>query len=250
MTFLSVIIPAYNEEQRLPKAIKETALYLMMQDYRSEILVVENGATDKTVEVANYYLTLFTSKTNGLIRGRLIHSSKGKGRAVQAGMLCAQGTWLYMADVDFSTPIEFVRRFLPPEFEGEIGIGSREAPGGKRFNEPIRRKYTGRIFNSMTRLLLPDIKDTQCGFKMFRRDVARDLFKRLTVMGWAFDVEVLYLAAQQGYEVKEIGVPWYYNGDSRVRVIRDSLRMAKDITKIWLQHESGENEPEKDFISP
>jgi dolichyl-phosphate beta-glucosyltransferase len=249
MTYLSVIIPAYNEEKRLPKAIKETALYLMMQDYRSEILVVENGSTDRTAEVANYYLDLFTSKGTNL-RGRLIRSLKGKGAAVQAGMLCAQGTWLYMADVDFSTPIEFVRRFLPPEFEGEIGIGSREAPGGKRFNEPARRHLTGRIFNSMTSLILPEIKDTQCGFKMFRRDAARDLFKRLTVTGWAFDVEVLYLAAQRGYEIKEIGVPWYYNGDSRVRVIRDSLRMAKDISKIWLQHESGENEPEKDYVSP
>jgi dolichyl-phosphate beta-glucosyltransferase len=247
MTFLSVIIPAYNEEERLPRAIKETALYLMMQDYRSEILVVENGSTDKTFQVANYYLTLFTSKV-GNIRGRLIHSLKGKGAAVQAGMQCAQGTWLYMADADFSTPIEYVRKFLPPEFEGEIAIASREAPGSARFDEPYRRRITGRIFNSMTRTLLPDIKDTQCGFKMFRRDVAKDLFNSLSVMGWAFDVEILYLAAQRGYTIKEIGVPWYYNGDSRVKVIRDSLRMAADITRIWLHH-SGENEPEKDYIS-
>jgi len=247
MTYLSVIIPAHNEADRLPRTIREVVLHLMGQDYRSEIIVVENGSSDETTEVAWREISQFAGQIQN-VRGRVVHSLPGKGAAIQTGMLQAQGTMLYMCDADLSTPIEFVKRFIPPEFEGDIGIGSRNAPGGHRYNEPLSRKISGRIFNTITRTLLPEISDTQCGFKMFRREAARDLFTRMTITGWAFDVEILFLAKQLGYEVEEVGVPWYYNGDSRVKVIRDSLHMARDIFRIWLANRSGDYEPEKDLI--
>lgn len=247
MTYLSVIIPAYNEERRLPETIHEVSLYLGNQDYKSEILVVENGSTDKTTEVAWSNLNYATNPLPN-VRGRVIHSFKGKGVAVKSGMLMGQGTWLYMCDVDLSTPIEFLKRFLPPNFEGDVGIGSRSVPGASRFNEPVTRKITGRVFNRLTRILIPGVKDTQCGFKIFKRRAALDIFNRVTIPGFAFDVEVLYLALKLGYEVQEIGVPWYYNGDSRVHPIRDSLRMGRDIAKIWGKYQSGVYELEKDLV--
>ena len=246
MTYLTVIMPAYNEEERLPKAINEVARFLAVQPYNSEILIVENGSEDFTTKVAWAYLNLYSDYFEN-VRGRVIHSLKGKGAAVRAGMLMGQGTWLYMCDVDLSTPIEFVKRFLPPRFEGEIGIGSRQAPGSARYDEPFRRHLSGRVFNLLTRTLLPGISDTQCGFKMFRRGIARDIFNRVSIPGWAFDVEALYLARRLGYEVEEIGVPWYYNGDSKVNVVRDSLDMARDIFKIWLRWQGGEYELEEDL---
>jgi len=247
MTYLSVIIPAYNEERRLPETIHEVSLYLGNQDYKSEILVVENGSTDRTTKVAWSNINYATNPLPN-VRGRVIHSFKGKGVAVKSGMLLGQGTWLYMCDVDLSTPIEFLKRFLPPNFEGDVGIGSRSVRGSARYDEPITRKITGRVFNRLTNVLVPGVKDTQCGFKIFKRRAAHDIFNRVTIPGFAFDVEVLYLAKKLGYGVQEIGVPWYHNGDSKVSVLSDSLQMVRDIFKIWLRWQGGEYELEEDLV--
>lgn len=243
MTFLSVIIPAYNEEDRLPKTILELWKFLSKKEYKSEIIVVENGSTDATTSVAQRYLDIITI-SNSKMRGRVVHSKKGKGAAVRKGMLLGQGTWLYMADADLSSPWETIDMMTPPEFVGDVAIGSRSLPGASHVvkGTPTMRKISGGIFNMLTRLLVPGVSDTQCGFKMFHREATRQVFSASVIDGWAFDVEILYLARLFGYEVEEKLVCWKYDADSRVNLWGDSIEMAADLFRIWVRGRSGEYE--------
>lgn len=196
---------------------------------------MENGSWDKTFEIA----CDFADKHPQV---RVIQEPRrGKGRAVQRGMLEACGDFRFMCDADLSMPIAEVNRFLPPlHADYEIAIASREAPGAVRYDEPSYRHVVGRVFNTMIRILaLPGLQDTQCGFKCFRGDVAKDLFTHQTLTGWSFDVEVLFMARKRGYKILELPIPWYFNPDSHVSVINDSLRMAFDIVNIRLKNLRG-----------
>ncbi|RME87032.1 MAG: glycosyltransferase family 2 protein [Anaerolineae bacterium] len=226
--FLSIIIPAHNEEHRLPHTLEQVFAFLTRQTYPSEVLVVENGSRDGTLAVAQR----FARRHKGL---RVFHEEKaGKGLAVRRGILEARGEYRFLCDADLSMPIEELPRFLPPALpEAEIVIASREAPGAVRYNEPFHRHLTGRVFNLIIRLLvLPGLQDTQCGFKCFRADVAEDIFPRQTLTGWAFDVEVLAIARLRGYRIVELPIPWYFNAESKVSVVRDSWRMFLDLLRI------------------
>jgi hypothetical protein len=134
-------------------------------------------------------------------------------------------------------PVTEIGCFFPPELDDfDISIASREAPGAVRYNEPAYRHIVGRIFNSLIRVLaLPELNDTQCGFKCFRAAVAEELFRDIKITGWSFDVEVLYLAQKRGYRIVEVPIPWYYNPDSHISVVKDSFQMAIDIFKIRLK---------------
>jgi dolichyl-phosphate beta-glucosyltransferase len=135
-------------------------------------------------------------------------------------MLAARGEYRFFADADLSMPIGELNRFLPPAVDAPIVIASREAPGAIRYDEPSYRHVTGRVFNNLIRaLVLPGLQDTQCGFKMFRAEIAETLFKRQTLMGWSFDVEVLYIASLRGLSILEIPIPWYFNPESKVNVL-------------------------------
>ncbi len=238
---LSLIIPAYNEESRLPSTLERIFAFLAEQPYSAEVLIVENGSQDRTLEIAQDYarqldcLRVFSLK------------ARGKGRAVQHGMLHAAGDFCFMCDADLSMPVEEINRFLPPVLEDfDIAIASREAPGAIRFNEPAYRHLVGRIFNQMIRAVaLPGLQDTQCGFKCFRREVARQVFARQTLTGWSFDVEVLYIARRRGYRIVEVPIHWYFNPDSKVRVLRDATRMALDLVTIRLNARRGVYDGEK-----
>ena len=155
-------------------------------------------------------------------------------------MLLARGDYRFMCDADLSMPVEEINRFFPPAVEGvDISIASREAKGAVRHNEPTYRHLVGRVFNNLIKVLaLPQLNDTQCGFKCFKSNAAEDLFRDLTIPGWSFDVEILYLARQRGYTIKEIPIHWYYNPDSHISVAKDSFRMAVDIFKIRFQDRS------------
>ncbi|NPV85387.1 MAG: glycosyltransferase family 2 protein [Anaerolineae bacterium] len=223
-----MIIPAHNEEKRLPATLKKIQAFLETQPYRAEVLVVENGSHDRTWEVAQS----FTKEMPCL---RAVHETqRGKGLAVRRGMLEARGEYRFFADADLSMPIEEVNRFIPPALPTvEVAIASREAPGAVRYDEPAYRHLIGRIFNSMVRwTALPGLQDTQCGFKCFRGDVAERVFPLQTFPGMSFDVEVLFIARRMGYQIIEIPIPWYFDPDSRVRLIDDSLRMAIDLLTI------------------
>ncbi len=226
--FFSIVIPAYNEENRLPNTLEQLFRFLEKQPFASEIIVVENGSSDQTFEIAQQF-------SNGQKNVHVLHNEqRGKGRAIQRGVVAASGEYIFLCDADLSMPVEEIRKFIPPQLENfDIAIASREAPGSIRYNEPYYRHFTGRVFNTLIRLLvLPGLQDTQCGFKCIRAQVARDIFPYQTLTGWAFDVELLYIARHHGYQIVEIPIHWYFNADSKISVFRDSLRMFLDLLRI------------------
>ena len=237
---LSLVIPAYNEERRLPTTMEKALNFLEQQAYSSEIIIVENGSVDHTLEIAREYanrhprLTLLTEPT------------PGKGNAVRRGMLAARGEYRFMADADLSMPVEEINRFLPPQLTGfDIAIASREASGAIRYNEPPFRHWGGRAINSLIRLLaLPGLRDTQCGFKCFRAPVAEDLFRQQTLTGWSFDIELLYIARMRKYQIVELPIPWHYRAESKVHPVKDALRMALDILTIRKNARDGKYAPQ------
>jgi len=237
--FLSIIIPAHNEENRLPGTLEQIFRFLEKQTFSCEVLVIENGSADRTYEIARE----FAARHPNL---RVVRNDwRGKGLAIRRGIQEARGEYLFLCDADLSMPVEEIAKFIPPQLEHpEIAIASREAPGSKRINEPYYRHLTGRVFNTLIRLLvLPGLQDTQCGFKCIRADVARDIFPYQTLTGWAFDVELLYIARHHGYRIIEIPIQWYFNADSKISVFRDSLRMFLDLLLIRRKAFRGQYDP-------
>ena len=238
--FLSIIIPAYNEEKRLPHTLEQVFSFLAEQEYEAEIIVVENGSNDRTFKIAQELSAVFP---NLYI---FQNDEAGKGKAVQRGMLEARGQYRIFCDADLSMPIEEIARFIPPNNDTDIVIASREVEGAIRYDEPLQRHITGRVFNLIIRMLaLPDIHDTQCGFKGFRAEVAEDLFQHQCIEGWAFDVEILYIAKLRGYEIVELPIPWYYREESKISILQDSFRMFLDILKIRRNARQGHYAPQK-----
>jgi glycosyltransferase involved in cell wall biosynthesis len=226
--FLSIIIPAYNEEKRLPRSLGQVFAYLVKQSYLSEVIVVENGSTDRTLQIAGE----LESRYPGL---HVLHErTPGKGNAVRRGMLSARGQYLFLCDADLSMPIEEIEKFIPPRLEDfDIAIGTREGAGAVRYNEPSYRHWGGRLLNLLIRMLiLPGLNDTQCGFKCFRAETTLPLFQQQTLRGWSFDIELLYLARRAKLRVKEVPIQWYFDAESKVSAIRDALRMFGDIFRI------------------
>lgn len=226
--FLTIIIPAYNEEHRLPRTLEQIFAFLDEQDYSTEVLVIENGSNDKTYEIA-----LDFAKRNQNLRV-FQEKKRGKGNAVRRGMLEAQGAYRFLCDADLSMPIDEVNKFLPPILtDTDIAIASREVPGAVRYDEPHYRHLTGRIFNTLIRLLvLPDLQDTQCGFKCFRAEVAQDVFRHQTLTGWSFDVEILYIAQRKGYRIYEVPINWHFKPDTKISILQDSWQMFLDLLTI------------------
>ena len=234
--FLSIIIPAHNEARRLPPSLEKIDAFLDTQPFAAEVLVVENGSIDDTLGIAESY-------AEKMPRLRVLHEDlRGKGLAVRRGMLAASGEYRFLCDADLSMPIEQITRFLPPELDGfDIAIGSREVAGSVRYDEPWYRHQIGRVFNTMVRwVLLPGLQDTQCGFKCFRGDVAEKIFPLQILTGMSFDAEVLYIARKFGYTIREIPIDWYFDPDSRVRLVGDSMRMGLDLISIRLKAARGD----------
>lgn len=226
--FLSIVLPAHNEEKRLPETLIQIEQFINSQSFTVETVIVENGSSDKTLEIAKAYAA---SHKNVVV----IHEDRpGKGLAVKQGMLAASGKYRFFCDVDFSMPIDQIPRFLPPIMQGvEIAIASREVRGAVRYDEPFYRHFVGRGFNMMVSILaLPGIRDTQCGFKCFSAEATQKLFPLQTINGWAFDVEILAIARQIGYKIVEVPVPWYYQPQSKVNVFRDLLNTARELLKV------------------
>lgn len=233
--YLSIIVPAYNEEDRLPDTLEQAFLFVQEQDYQAEVLVVDNGSQDDTHQIAEEFCARHSAFHT------LQETTRGKGWAVRRGMLEASGEFRFMCDADLSMPINEINRFLPPALEAfDVAIASREAPGAVRYNEPAYRHWGGRAVNLMIRLLaLPGLHDTQCGFKCFRAEAAESLFGCQTLYGWSFDVEILYLARLVGYRILEIPVPWYFDPESKVRAVPDALRMGRDLLSVRRNHRHG-----------
>lgn len=225
---LSIIIPAFNEAGRIPNSLTKIFQFLESQDFKAEVIVVDNGSTDRTAEVVRQ----FSQDHENLIL--LQEGIAGKGLAVRRGMLESSGEFRFICDADLAMPIEEVLRFLPPHMtDYDIAIASREAPGAVRYNEPQYRHLIGRVFNHLVRITaVPGFMDTQCGFKCFRGEIAEKLFRMQHLDGWTFDVEVLFLAQRWGLTIIEVPIHWYYFPGSRVRVVRDSINMFLDLFRI------------------
>jgi dolichyl-phosphate beta-glucosyltransferase len=224
---LSVIIPAFNEEASIGRTLRELADYLDRLDLSWELIVVDDGSSDGTGAIVEQA----ADRRIRLIRG----GRGGKGKAIQRGMLEAEGAWRFMADADLAMPPNNLDRFLDEvatPAAPHIVIGSREAPGSRRVGEHWLRHLIGRVFNAHVRLFaLPGITDTQCGFKLFSAEAAGALFPRLTISGFAFDVELLVMARRAGFEIREAGIVWRGRADSRVAVSRGAAAFG-DVLRI------------------
>lgn len=233
--YLTIVIPAYNEEMRLPPTLRRVAEFLRSQPYTSEVLVVENGSTDGTSEAVEHFITECV-RPEDPFAVRLLHSEKGKGNAVRHGVLSGRGNYVLISDTDLAVPIEQATQLLPPVQEAAgygIAIASREVAGAVRHGEPAYRHLMGRVFNLLVRwFAVPGIQDTQCGFKCFSRRTAQLIFPLQTIDGWGFDVEILYIARRHNIRIVEVPVDWYYGDDSRVRPAQDTVNMVTDLIKI------------------
>ena len=227
--FLSVVVPAYNEENRLGPTLERIKEYLGQQDYTSEIVVVDNASQDRTIEVA---------EAAGV---RVLEEPRrGKGAAVRTGLIAAKGDYVLFSDADLSTPIEEIEKLLAALRTGhDVAIASRALPESKLVKrQPWYREMVGRLGNLLVRLVaVPGIADTQCGFKLFPRDIAQRVFPAQRLTGAAFDVEVLFIVQHMGWTIAEVPVTWIDSPDTRFSRVRDSLDALKDLVRIrvnWL----------------
>ncbi len=231
--FLTIVIPAYNEALRLGKTLDAVTAFLKKHPYASEIIVSDDGSTDATVRVAEERLRGFEYRILSTPR------NKGKGHAVRQGMLAASGEYLFFTDADLSTPIEEIARFLPLlEKDADVVIGSRALPGSRiEIRQNPLREAMGKIFNRIARLTaFTAVRDSQCGFKGFRREAALKLFAAQKLDGFSFDAEIVYLAQKKGLRLRELPVIWRNSPQSRVHILLDPIRMFLDILKIRRLH--------------
>ena len=226
--FLSLVIPAYNEEARLPQTLPVAIDYLSRAPWSWEIRVVDDGSDDGTCEVVER----FAAEEPRVVLQAEPH--RGKGGAVKAGMLASAAEYRFLCDADFSMPVAEVARFLPPYLSDyDLAIATREGPGAVRIDEPESRHLMGRVFNGLvTSLLVPGFADTQCGFKCFSAAAAEAVFTKQTIDGFAFDVEILFLARKAGLDVREVPITWYYMEASSVKPVRDTWRMFREVMRI------------------
>jgi len=227
---LSVVIPCYNEEQRLPRTIEQIERYLDAKEAPYELILVDDGSADGTRQV----MDAAAERRDG-IRVEALPHNRGKGRALAVGVEAAKGDEVLITDADLSTPIEELDK-LQAALRGGAGvaIGSRALRASRvEVSQPFYRVLMGKGFNLIVQaVLLPGIWDTQCGFKLFRGDVARSVFAGLTTDGFGFDPEVLYRARKQGVKIAEVPVVWRNSAETKVSPVRSSLDMLKHVIRL------------------
>lgn len=243
----SIVIPTYNEAANITISLTQVINFMRSYGPSFEVIVVDDGSEDSTVEKVERYVEDHSEV-------RLIKNPhRGKAYVVKTGIMGVEGRYVCMADADMATPIEELKRLMVwiKDNNFDIAIASREGIGARRKGEPFYRHLMGRVFNYWVRLLtVPNIQDTQCGFKVFKSNVAKEIFGSLKVYGeeervmnraytGAFDVEVLYIARKKGYKVREVPVTWTYVVTKRVHPIKDSIDMAWDVLKIRLNDFKG-----------
>jgi glycosyltransferase involved in cell wall biosynthesis len=232
---LSIVIPAYNEDQRLPTTLAEIRRHLIEDSVSFEIIVVDDGSTDGTIKVVEDAI-----RCDPRVR-LLVNPHRGKGYSVRSGVLAAHGARIVFCDADLSMSVEDITRLSGDLAHHPVVLASREGHGARRVGEPYYRHVLGRAFNTLVRLLVvPGIEDTQCGFKCFTADAARAIFSRVTIDGFGFDVEVLFLARRLGCTPHVVPITWTHQPDSRVSPLLDSIRMLGDVLRVrwndWRGH--------------
>jgi glycosyltransferase involved in cell wall biosynthesis len=225
---LSVVIPAFNEATRIISTLEDVVEFLRGRPYPWEVIVVDDGSDDETGHLVDQW----SADHPGVKLLSVPH--KGKGWAVQQGMLTAEGAYAFMCDADLAMPIHWLDNFLAEiGSDYDIVIGSRELPGAKRIDEPAFRHFRGRVFNRIVRLLaIRGFEDTQCGYKLFKREAVLELFSLQRCTGFGFDVEILYLARKKGLSVLEMPIEWHHRQSSKVRPGADAILMLRDILLV------------------
>lgn len=235
---LSIVIPAFNEEARLGPTLDAYLAYCHQTARRVEVIVVDDGSLDRTSAVVNSY-----ARQHPEVRLIRLAENQGKGQAVRSGVVNAQGKQILFADADGATPLAELERLEAAVHGGaDVAIGSRALHDeGVRITARLYRRVIGRIFHGLVEILtVPRVKDTQCGFKLFRGPVAHDLFSRMRVRGFSFDVEVLMMAQRRGYSIAEVPVNWTHQPGSKVNLVVDSARMLRDLFIIRGRYLSGQ----------
>ncbi len=233
--YISIIIPAYNEEKKIADTLTIIVEYLNQKRWNAEILVIEDGSKDNTAkiirEIAQHHDCIHLIQNN---------INKGKGYSVKQGVLAARGEFILFTDADNSTPIEEVEKllFALENSKCDIAIGSRSLPKSRiEIPQPFYRKIMGKVFNIFVRMILKlNIKDTQCGFKCFPQNIARQLFQYQRLERFGFDAEILFLAQRHRYHIKEIPILWKNRMESRVHIIKDSIRMLMELCIVKRNH--------------
>lgn len=240
--FLSLVLPAYNEEKRIEQSLEKLYRYFVKQPYPYEVIVSDDGSTDSTKEIIKRH------QDNWPELKLLKNKHRGKAPSLISGIKSARGKFVLFSDVDLSVSIEELGKMLAwvENQDYDIAIASREGQSAVRVNEPYMRHLMGRVFNFIVQLLvLPGINDTQCGFKLFTKEAARDIFqvtklytdKDIEITGAkvsGFDVEILFVARKLGYKIKEVPVTWIYKDNSKVHSIKDSYYNLVDVLKVRL----------------
>ena len=231
--FLSVVIPAYNEEERIFPTLKRITEYLATKSASYELLVVDDGSSDATVSIVKAVADKYPAVR--LIR---LDRNLGKGGAVKRGVMESVGEMVFFTDADLSTPIEEIEKFFPLFPAYDVVIGSRAIDGANiRVHEPFYRETLGRLFNKIVRVLcVPGFVDTQCGAKIFTRAAAQAIFPLVRTERFSFDVEVLFVARRLGYKIKEIPIQWFFSANTTVRTFIDGPRMLWDLFHIRWTH--------------
>ena len=227
---LSLIIPAYSEAERIIPTLTQVLAWVDSQPFPVEILVVDDGSQDATIAVASGVDSRIRVLSNG--------TNRGKGYSVRHGVLESRGDQVLFSDADLSTPIEEYTRLQHALASAEIAIGSRAVDRSKvTTRQPFYREAMGRTFNRIVQTLaVGGVQDTQCGFKLFRGDIARDIFSDVTVDGFAFDVEVLYLARRRGFRIAEVPVLWANDERTHVHAVYHSISMLRDVALLRWRH--------------
>ncbi len=226
---ISIVIPACNEGQIIEKTIKTTAEYLKEKRLNFEIIVVDDGSSDNTLKILEQIQHSLPSLK--IIKHE---ANLGKGRSVKDGVLAADGGIILFTDADLSAPLSNLDKMMDEINKGfHIVVGSRYIKGAIIKNRPVIRQILGKGFSFIIRLFkLTEVSDTQCGFKLFKKDVAKNIFTNLSIDGYAFDVEVLYISKLYGYKICECPIIWIDNTSSKMKLFRDAYRMFKDVLKI------------------
>ena len=227
---LSIVVPCYNEEQRLPRTIEQIERYLAGIGVSYELILVDDGSSDGTRKIMDA-----AAERNPAVRLEALPQNRGKGRALAEGVAAARGAEILVTDADLSTPIEEIDKLRAELGKGAgVAIASRALKGSRvEVSQPIYRVLMGKAFNLLVQaVLLPGIWDTQCGFKLFRADVAHDAFAVLTTDGFGYDPEVLYRAKRRGVRIAEVPVVWRNSAPTKVSPIKSSLDMLKHVLRI------------------
>jgi dolichyl-phosphate beta-glucosyltransferase len=227
---LSIVIPCYNEEQRLPRTIEQVEHYLAGKGVSYELILVDDGSSDGTRKIMDA-----AAERNPAVRLEALSQNRGKGRALAEGVAAARGAEILVTDADLSTPIEEIDKLRAELGKGAgVAIASRALKGSRvEVSQPIYRVLMGKAFNLLVQaVLLPGIWDTQCGFKLFRADVAHDAFAALTTDGFGYDPEVLYRAKKRGVRIAEVPVVWRNSAPTKVSPIKSSLDMFRHVLRI------------------